>query len=305
MVILGRMKRTAIGPCYLVERLGKKTMLIERFLVVMLLAGSLIFCGRPQELTAQETEDSAEQWIQLFNGKDLTGWTPKISGHPLGENYANTFRVEDGSLAVSYADYPPEDYAEGFKKFGHLFYEKSFSHYLLRVEYRFVGDQLPNSPGWAWRNNGLMLHGQDPVTMGLNQDFPVSIEVQLLGGDGKNNRPNLNLCTPGTNVVFNGELYLPHCTNFSKSPTFHGDDWVTVEVEVRGNQLIRHKVGNEVVLEYTQPQYDQRDADARKLIGPDGDLMIHGGTISIQSESHPTQFRKIELKLLNDGSQGK
>jgi len=269
-------------------------------LVTFCLSSECLLFAQP----AQVDKNTDDQWIQLFNGKDLTGWTPKISGHELGDNYANTFRVVDGLLVVSYDDYQPEDQAAGFKKFGHLFYEKSFSHYLLRVEYRFVGDQFPNSPGWAWRNNGLMLHGQDPATMDINQDFPVSIEVQLLGGDGKNSRPNLNLCTPGTNVVFDGKLYLPHCTNFSKAPTFHGDDWVTVEVEVRGNDVIRHMVGGKVVLEYHQPQYDQRDADARKLIGEDGNLMIHEGTISIQSESHPTHFRKIELKILTDEAGG-
>jgi hypothetical protein len=250
----------------------------------------------PQANTSSEPNEN-EEWIPLFNRKDLDGWTPKIVGCEVGDNYANTFRVQDGLLSVSYEDYQPADFEGGFKKFGHLFYKEKFSHYRLRVEYRFIGEQCPQGPGWAWRNNGLMLHGQAPETMGLHQEFPVSIEVQLLGGDGKNPRPTMNLCTPGTNVVLNGKLFLPHCTN-STSPTFHGDEWVTVEVEIRGNDTIRHFVNDKVVLEYTQPQYDERDADARKLI-KDGNLMIHEGTISIQSESHPTQFRKIELKKLD------
>lgn len=243
------------------------------------------------------------QWIQLFNGQDLTGWTPKIVGHPLGDNYGDTFRVADGLLTVAYDKYVENDFLSqdgsgnpDFNKFGHLFYKDAFSHYLLRVEYRFVGDQVKNGPGWAFRNNGLMLHGQDPTTMAIGQAFPVSIEVQLLGGDGRNGRTTLNLCTPGTNVVLAGKLCLDHCTS-SKSPTFHGDQWVTVEVEVRGNEIIRHRVGDQVVLEYSQPQYDQRDADARTLIVND-ELLISRGTISLQSESHGTQFRKIELQKL-------
>ena len=196
-------------------------------------------------------------WIQLFNGKDLTGWTPKIRGHELGVNYGDTFRVKDGILAVSYDQYKPDDFLSmdgkkepSWEKYGHLFYKDSFSHYLLRVEYRFVGNQVTNGPGWAFRNNGLMIHGQDPAKMAINQKFPVSIEVQLLGGGGTGERSNLNLCTPGTNVVLNGKLFKKHCTT-SSSKTFHGDQWVTAEIEVRGNKVIRHKIDGQTVLEYT------------------------------------------------------
>jgi hypothetical protein len=248
-----------------------------------------------------------DEWISLFNGKDLSGWTAKIRGHELGDNYADTFRVADGMLTVSYDKYIDADFMSldgknnpTWEKFGHLFYKEQFSHYILRVEYRFVGNQVKNGPGWAFRNNGLMLHGQDPATMTKDQSFPVSIEVQLLGGDGTKERSTLNLCTPGTNVELNGKLYTDHCTN-SSAPTFHGDDWVTVEVEVRGNEIIRHKVDGQTVLEYSKPQYDERDADAKRLI-KDGKLMISEGTISIQSESHGTQFRKIELKKLDPES---
>lgn len=248
------------------------------------------------EATKQSTEkrEKADEWIQLFNGKDLTGWTPKIFGQKLGDNYADTFRVVDGLLTVSYDKYKDEDFEEGFKKFGHLFYDEKLSHYDLRIEYRFIGEQCKNGPGWAWRNSGVMLHGQDPATMDVDQDFPVSVEAQFLGGDGKNPRTTSNLCTPGTNVVIGGKLFLPHCTD-STSPTFHGDDWVTAEFEVRGNESIKHIIDGKVVLEYSQPQYDDRDPNAKKLI-KDGNLMISEGTISLQSESHGIQFRKIELK---------
>ncbi len=237
------------------------------------------------------TED---RWISLFNGKDLTGWTPKFAGHELGENYKNTFRVQDGLLTAAYDQY------EKFNgEFGHLFYKDSFSHYRLRAEYRFVGDQVPNGPGWAFRNNGLMLHCQTPATMAKDQDFPVSIEVQLLGGDGTNERSTGNLCTPGTNVVMNGQLVTQHCNN-SSSKTYHGDQWVTVEVEVHGNRLIRHIINGQTVLEYAEPQLDERDADAKKLLDAGAGLPLGEGYISIQAESHPTQFRKIELLPLTE-----
>jgi hypothetical protein len=237
--------------------------------------------------------DPQEKWIPLFNGKDLTGWKVKIAGHELGDNYGNTFRVEDGILKVCYDQYKNFD-----GKFGHLFYEKPFSNYRLRVEYRFVGEQTPGGADWAFRNSGVMIHGQSPESMGKNQNFPVSIEVQLLGGDGTKPRSTANLCTPGTNVVMNGKLITQHVIN-SSSETYHGDQWVTVEVEARGN-TIRHIVGGKTVLEYTDPQLDERDADARRLLEAGQDKMLRGGSISVQSESHPVEFRKIELLELPD-----
>jgi hypothetical protein len=252
---------------------------------------ALLACSFAVPCRADEGE---KRWIPLFNGKNLDGWTPKIRGCKLGENYADTFRVEDGLLRVVYDKYDKYD-----EKFGHLFYKDKFSHYRLKVEYRFVGEQCPGGPGWAIRNSGAMLHCQDPKTMTLDQDFPVSIEVQYLGGNGKNPRTTANLCTPGTNVVLNGKLFLPHCTN-SKSPTFHGDRWVTVEAEVHGSGKVKHFVNGELVLEYEQPQLDVRDGKAKPLVKDPKDLLIREGYISLQSESHPIDFRKVEIMKLEE-----
>lgn len=241
----------------------------------------------PREQVVEET------WISLFNGRDLTGWTPKFAGYEAGVNYKDTFRVEDGILKVSYEDYETFD-----GEFGHLFYDQSFSHYRLRIEYRFTGEQAPGGPSWAFRNSGAMLHGQTPGSMTVEQRFPVSIEVQFLGGGGQDERPTANLCTPGTHVEMEGELVTQHCTN-SGSATFHGDQWVTVEVEVRGDELIRHFVNGELVLEYQKPQLDGGDADAKRLIEAGAAVPLKQGTISVQAESHPLEFRRIELLPLN------
>lgn len=241
-------------------------------------------------LVAQDTsKTSNEKWVQLFNGKDLEGWIPKIRYHELGDNFANTFRVENGVLKVGY-----EGYSEFKETFGHLFYKDSYSHYRIRVEYRFVDEQVKGGPGWALRNSGIMIHGERPETMTKDQDFPASIEVQLLGGDGKTPRTTSNLCTPGTNVVMADKLILAHCTN-SNSKTYHGDQWVTAEVEVKRNEVIRHLVNGELVLEYNKPQLDDRDAHAKELIQKAGEKMLSSGSISLQSESHPIEFRKVEL----------
>jgi hypothetical protein len=264
------------------------TRLIPLRVLLVLLSGSL-FLGLT--LPAQDKPQDGE-WIQLFNGKNLDGWTPKIRYHEAGDNFNNTFRVEDGVLKVSY-----DQYDEFKETFGHLFYKEPFSDYLLRIEYRFTGEQVKGGPGWAVRNSGVMLHGESPATMGKDQDFPASIEVQFLGGSGKEERSTANLCTPGTNVVMDGKLITQHCTK-SKSKTYHGDQWVTIEIEVRGNKLMRHVIDGQSVLEYTEPQLDDRDAHARELITKAGTKALSGGTISLQSESHPIEFRRVELKKL-------
>ena len=236
-----------------------------------------------------------EDWIQLFNGKSLDGWVPKITGYPLGENYADTFRVVNGTLQASY-----DKYARFDSKFGHLFYERQkFSHYRLVAEYRFIGEQVAGGPDWAIRNNGLMLHSQSPQSMGKDQDFPISVEVQLLGGlpNGKP-RSTANMCSPGTQVFINGTMVKGHCLN-SKSQTYPGDQWVRVEVEVHGGEHITHKVEGQTVLEYDKPTIGGGEViNFDPAVKVDGTLLTEG-YITIQGESAPTEFRKIELLNLS------
>jgi len=255
--------------------------------IVLTVSLLLLFC------TQESARQNDNQWISLFNGKDLTDWKIKFAGHELNENYGNTFRVENGILKAAY-----DQYDQFEDKFGHIFYKDKFSHYRLRVEYRFVGEQTPGAPEWAFRNSGLMLHCPAPESMTREQKFPVSIEVQLLGGKGSDERSTANLCTPGTNVVMDGQLVTQHCIN-SNSPTFHGDQWVTVEVEVHGDSLIKHLVNDEVVLVYEQPQLDETDPEAQKFI-ENGNKRLKAGYISLQAESHPVEFRKVELMVLEE-----
>jgi hypothetical protein len=243
--------------------------------------------------SCNNSRQNSENWISLFNGKDLDGWIIKIRGYPLGENYNNTFRVEDGLLKVSYDKY------EKFNgEYGHIYYKTPYSRYKVRVEYRFVGEQCPGSASWAFRNNGIMFHCQSPESVLLDQDFPVSIEAQLLGGDGSSERPTMNVCTPGTNIVIDTTLVTQHCTN-SSSKTFNGDVWVTAELVVYSDSIIYHLVNGDTVLTYSKPQVGGTGI-------PDGYPLAEGtpvkeGYISLQAESHPTEFRKVELLDLSIG----
>ncbi len=239
------------------------------------------------QASAQITAPKKE-WKPLFNKKNLNGWDIKIRGYELNDNYANTFSVKKKKMVVNYDGYENFD-----QNYGHIFYKTPYSYYVIRVEYRFVGNQVKGGEGWAFRNSGIMVHGQPASTMLKDQDFPVSIEVQLLGGS-EGERTTCNLCTPGTNVVFNGKLDTRHCIN-STSPTYYGDQWVTAEVEVLGDSLIRHYVNGEKVLEYTQPQIGGGNVNpVDPSVKKDG-LLLQEGTISLQSESHPVEFRKVEL----------
>lgn len=217
-----------------------------------------------------------EEWIDLFNGTDFTGWDIKISGYELNDNFGETFRVEDGFLKVRYDQY------ERFNgEFGHIFYNEPFSHYRLQVEYRFYGEQAEGGPGWAFMNNGVMFHSQSAESMELDQDFPDSIEFQLLGSDGSGDRPNGSICTPGTHVILDGVLRREHCIS-SGGPTHPGNEWVTAELVVHADSLVIHKLNGETVMQYSGTQLE------------DG-TPLTSGYIALQAESHPTTFRSVRL----------
>lgn len=238
----------------------------------------------------------ADEWIPLFNGRDLSGWTVKINGSEVGEDPWGTFRVEDGLLTVGYERYDAFD-----NRFGHIFYREPFSHYQLRVEYRFIGEQIPGGPDWAFKNSGVMFHSQSPESMLKDQDFPISLEAQFLGGNGVDERPTANLCTPGTHVEMNGALVEDHCIT-AAAPTYHGEEWVTVDLLVLGDSLIAHIVEGDTVLAYSRPVIGggvvSGHDEAVKLDG----RRLTEGYIALQSESHPIQFRRVLLKRLSSSN---
>ncbi len=256
------------------------------FLICGLFSALLIFCSSCQP---SQADPDREDWIQIFDGSNIDHWTPKFAGYTLNENLRERFQLRDSLLRVRYFE---KDSFRG--NFGHLFYKDPFSYYRIKAVYRFVGEQMTGGPGWAYRNNGLMLHSQDPKTMGLQQDFPISLELQLLGGNGTDQRTNANLCTPGTNVIMGDSLFTPHCVN-STSRTYHGDRWVEVEALVLGDSLIQHILEGEVVMEYRNPTIGGGDISGYKEeVYREGES-LDAGYIAIQSETHPTDFKSIEV----------
>ena len=200
-----------------------------------------------------------EEWVALFNGANYDDWTPKFAGYKLGVNHNNRFVYKDSLLSVRYAK------TDTFN--GNLLYPNQYY---------------------------VLLHCQEPATLGLDQDFPISLEYQLLGGDGTHERTTANLCTPGTNVVMNDSLFTPHCVN-STSKTYHGDQWVTAEALVLGDSLVQHIMEKEVVLEFKSPTIGGGGISGYKESAYVEGKPLKEGYISIQAETHPIDFKNIEV----------
>ena len=257
-----------------------------RTIVFILVVFSFFSCQKNNKKSKDLGSENKNQWIQLFNGKDLDDWIVKINGQPLNSNLHNTFRVEDGALKVSY-----DGYDVFGKSYGHIFYKNPFSNYRLKFQYRFVGEQVKDGQGWAEKNSGVMIHCQSPESMGLDQGFPVSLEVQLLGGVQEGvERPTGNLCTPGTHVTMNDKLITDHCIS-SSSDTFYGEEWINLEVLVLNDSLISHFINGKEVISYTKPVFGGEFSVNKSKEGKP----VREGYISLQSESHPIEFKNIEL----------
>ena len=232
-------------------------------------------------------------WISLFNGKDIKDWNVKIHHHEYNENYGNTFRVEDNMIRVNY-----DEYVDFNDQFGHLYYKTPFSNYHLKLKYRFVGKLQKGAPSYTLRNSGVMFHSQDPATMPKEQDWPISVEMQFLGGlsDGRP-RSTGNMCSPGTEIFYQGKLYPEHCLD-SKSKTYDGDQWVSAELIVMGDSIVKHIINGDTVLQYSKPQIGGGVANGfNPKLKVDGKA-LKSGFIALQSEGQPVDFKDIFIKKL-------
>ncbi|MEL7834774.1 DUF1080 domain-containing protein [Fodinibius sp. Rm-B-1B1-1] len=256
---------------------------------ILLIAISVLFISGG---ATTQTKDSTK-WQPLFNGKDIDDWIVKIHHHEVGENYANTFRVKDGVIQVNYGDY---DKFGG--RFGHLFYEESFSSYHLKFKYRFTDQWLEDAPDYTHRNSGVMFHAQDPETILKEQNWPISVEYQMLAADREGNpRPTANMCSPGTDVFYKGEIDDRHCIN-STSGSFEWDEWINAELVVYSDSLVIHKVNGAKVLEYTKPQIGGGVVSG---FNPDikvDEKALTEGYIGLQAEGQGVEFKDIKIKPL-------
>jgi len=252
----------------------------------------LIFACKPSQNNQVEVpsvNDESNNWVSIFNGKNLDGWTTKIKGHPLGDNFANTFSVEDSILSIRY-----DGYGDNFdSRFGAIYFDKKLADYRLRVEYRFVGETAPGGPEWGYRDSGVQFHGQSPASMDIDQQFPVCLEYNLHGGNGTDDRPVGEICANGMLVEIDGQQNESYCTAPSVKRTFHGDQWVTLEIDIK-DRVISHFVNGEKILTYENPVLNP-EHDLGKTLIKNGNTKVTDGYLSLQSNSHPIDFRKVEI----------
>jgi hypothetical protein len=261
----------------------------------------LLFISFYTVIIAQKKANEKD-WVSIFNGKDFSGWDIKIAGQALNDNYKNTFRVEDGTMRIMYDQYQNFD-----DKYGHIYYKKPYSYYIVRFEYRFTGNQTPGGAVWNNRNSGIMVHSQSAQSMTFDQTFPMSLEMQLLGGLGKDERHTGNLCTPGTQVYMQGKLRTDHCID-SDSKTYDGDQWVKGEAIVLGDSVVHHVINGDTVLTYNKTQigggfvggeqdweFSKMDKKAIEFWKKKDVTALKSGYIALQAESHPIDFKNIEV----------
>ncbi len=256
----------------------------------------IILCGGlASSALATDSSAPARPWVKLFNGHNLDGWTPKIAGHPSGENFADTFRVEDGIIKVDYRKYDTFG-----RQFGHLYTNLAYSHYILRMEYRFAGKMMADAPTYVNLNSGVMIHSQPPQSMTLEQEFPASLEVQFLADEGKGPRPTANMCSPATHIEIDGKLVTQHIVR-SSAPTFPAEEWVQIEAEVHGNKEVIYRVNGVEVLRYQRPQLDPKDEKwgGARLVAAGNPIQLSFGHIALQAEGQPVWFRNVELLPLD------
>ena len=265
------------------------------FRSIIILSAILIFSCKAKDpdqqvsTTVIEESSSVNKWADIFNGKDLKGWSTKIKGHPLNENFGNTFRAKDGILSIRY-----DEYGDNFDgRFGAIYYDKKLSDYRLKVEYRFVGETAPGAPEWGFRDSGVQFHSQSPGSLDIDQPFPVCLEYNLHGGNGKDERPVGAICANGMFIEIDGKQNESYCTPPAIKKTFHGDQWVTLEIDVKDG-VISHFVNGEEILTYSNPTLNPENEIAKTMM-KNGNTKVSDGYISLQSNSHPIDFRKIEI----------
>ena len=256
-----------------------------------LLGTSLLFLFGCGLLSSQITDDG---WETMFNGNDLSGWTTKVYHYEVGDNYADTFRAEDEMIKVRYDKYE----GDFNNRFSHLYYDNPFSDFHFKVQYRFVGELYEGAPEYTILNSGVMFHSQDPQTMLKEQDWPISVEIQFLAGVEEGvDRPTGNMCSPGTDVVYEGKIDPRHCIK-STSDTYYGNQWVTAELMVYHDSLVKHIINGKTVLEYTKPQIGGGVANGYDPKMKEDGKLLKEGFIALQSEGQPIDFKNIEIRNL-------
>jgi hypothetical protein len=201
----------------------------------------------------------AAEPIALFNGKDLTGWSPYLWDREAKAQDKTTpasavWSVENGVLIC-----------QG-RPSGYIRTDKEYENYRLSLEWRWP-------EGTTRGNNGVLVHTTTENALGV---WPKSIEVQLaLGNAGDFWVIGTTLEVPDLEKRRMGRRHL-NLTDNSEKPA---GEWNKMEIEARGDEL-KVWVNGDLVNHATK-------------------LSQSKGAISLQSEGTLVHFRNIVLTPLN------
>ncbi|WP_163381985.1 DUF1080 domain-containing protein [Cyclobacterium sp. SYSU L10401] len=238
-------------------------------LAVLLLA--VWSCGPAnQENTANEENIeeiivTEEEWISLFDGNSLTGWTGFGKDQP-GE----AWEAADGVLYFNAQK--KEDGATG----GDLVTKEDFGDFHLEVEWKISENG----------NSGIMFHVQDNGEYGA--PYFTGPEYQLLDNDG---HPDGKIVTHRT-----GDLYdLIESTEEASKPV---GEWNKSEIKVEDGQLQFFLNGVKTV-ETTlwDDQWKAMVADSKFAQWEDF-ATFKEGKIALQDHNDDVWFRNIRIKRL-------
>ncbi|WP_372651699.1 DUF1080 domain-containing protein [Draconibacterium sp.] len=205
--------------------------------------------------------------IQLFNGKDFSGWHTDVPEADNNPEIDPSFVVRD-SLLVSMGE--PR---------GHLITDSVYQNYRLEVEYRFAGE-----PG----NCGVLVHASTPRV--LYDMFPKSLEVQMQHGDAGDfwcivediEVPNMVVRRGPEDewgITEGKKRRIPNLTDDSEKPL---GEWNNMVIECFAD-TIKVWVNND-------------------LVNYGFNCTAHKGKIAVQAEGAVVEFRKLELTPISETS---
>jgi hypothetical protein len=216
----------------------------------------------------------------LFNGRDLSGWCVALEGRRPGEDPNGVFRVSDGVMRVS------------GEETGGIVSEKSYRDYVLRVEYRWVGKSVGSRLGMA-ADTGVLYHSQGEM-FAWNGLWMRSFECNILRGRtgdfiivSDKGAPVRYAATVEGRVVadeanISNWFRLGSWANTEDTPDVFPErrygEWNRLEIVCDGSR-VEHWLNDVLVFEAEN-------------------LTPSQGRIQIQSEGHPVEFRRIDLKAL-------
>ncbi len=198
--------------------------------------------------------------VELFNGKDLSGWHVDVPEMDTNATAINPFIIRN-NLLVSLGT--PQ---------GHLITDKEFSNYRLRVEYRFAG-----KPG----NCGVLVNASTPRA--LYKMFPKSIECQMQHGDAGDfwcivedikvdDMESRRGPKDEWGITEGKERRIKNLTDSSEKPL---GEWNTMIIECVGSSIKVWENGD--------------------LVNSGYDCTANHGKIALQAEGSEVEFRKVEL----------